>query len=244
MISFCFLFVAAVAVEYTPAQRPVVLYSPSNKAVNFRPTASDKRIVDRQLVPKARTRWAEIGQCDGSGVNVIGAADGSFTRAGAKQRVIVYELCQIGNGFANNGLAVVENGRVVAHFTESGGWDLQVSRVPDLNRNGRNEIAIEIGGGMHQGYEGGSITVLEVSEKAVKDFGSFLAYSNYCEELAPGKYCDRNYKLTAVAGARPSFFAQKFTNRGSETRPRWVAAGKPLRAKRLENTVTEFEAVK
>lgn len=239
-----FLIVLVISVCPASAQGPVVLYDPLSKISEYQPVTADEKIVQEKLVAKARTRWAELDSCDGSNANIIGAVDGSFTRPGAKQRAIVYELCQIGNGFANNGLAIIENGRVIAHFTEAGGWNLEVSRVPDVNRNGRDELAIETGGGMHQGYTGSSVTVLEISETTVTELGIFLAYSNSCENYAPDKYCDRSYKLTVKPGAKPVFYAQKFTNRGTDEKPRWTAAGRPLPAKRLGDTKTEFEAVK
>jgi hypothetical protein len=226
------------------AQGPIVLYDPMAKLADANPSPAEEALVKERLVPKTRAFWKEDESCDGSNLNIVGAVEGSFTKAGAKQRAIVYELCQTGNGFANNGLAVIENGGVVAHFAEEGGWDLEVSKSPDLNKNGRDEIVIETGGGMHQGYTGTSITVLEISPSAITVFGTFLAYTNECENHAPDKYCDRSYKLTVTAGAKPAFLSQKFTNRGTDEKPRWVAAGKPLPAKTIGDLTRKFEPVK
>ncbi|HTH36413.1 MAG TPA: hypothetical protein VL572_00520 [Pyrinomonadaceae bacterium] len=226
------------------AQGTIVLYDPLVKSPETADSPSDEAFVKEKLVPKVQARWGEDDACNGSNLNIVGSVEGSFTRAGAKQRAIVYELCQTGNGFANNGLAVIENGQVVAHFAEEGGWDLEVSRVSDLNKNGRDEIVIETGGGMHQGYTGTSVTVLELTQSSVTDFGTFLAFTNECENHASNKYCDRSYKLTATAGAKPLFFSQKFTNRGTDEKPRWVVAGKPLPAKNLGEITRKFEAVK
>ena len=225
-------------------QVSVVLYSPLNKPPRTKHLGADEQFVKEELVPAVRSRWGDDNACDGSELNIVGAIDGSFTRAGATQRVIVYELCQTGNGFANNGLAVIENGRVIAHFAEEGGWNIQVSRVPDLNKNGRDEIAVETGGGMHQGYTGSSVTVLELTPPRVNKLGTFLAYTNECEDHASNKYCDRSYKLTATPGSKPAFAAQKYVNRGTDEKPRWVVSGKPLRAKPLGDINTKFEAVK
>lgn len=226
------------------AQGPVVLYDPVAKVAEASHAEAEEQFVKEKLVPKARARWSEDASCDGGNLSIVGAVDGSFTRAGAKQRAIVYELCQTGNGFANNGYAVVENGRVAAHFAVEGGWNLEVSRVPDLNKNGRDELAIETGGGMHQGYTGSSVTILELSETAAVELGVFLVYTNECEAYAPNKYCDRNYKLTAAAGAKPAFFTQKYLNRGTDEKPRWVASGKPAAAKPIRDLSTKYEAIK
>lgn len=239
-LSMMIATLAAVA----PAQEPVVLYDPVGKLPEASHTAAEEQIVKEQLVPKVRTRWSDDESCGGSNLNIVGAVDGSFTRAGAKQRAIVYELCQTGNGFANNGVAVIENGTVAAHFSVEGGWNLEVSRIPDLNRNGRDELAIETGGGMHQGYTGSSVTVLEISETAAAELGIFLVFTNECETYAADKYCDRSYKLTAAAGTKPAFFAQKYLNRGTDEKPRWVASGKPAAAKPIRDVSTKYEAVK
>jgi hypothetical protein len=226
------------------AQGPVVLYNPLSKLSETNHTDADEQLAREKLVPKARTRWSDDESCDGSNLNIVGAVDGSFTRTGAKQRALIYEMCQTGNGFANNGLAVMENGRVVAHFTAEGGWSLEAARIPDLNKNGRDEIVIETGGGMHQGYTGSSITVLELSETTVTELGTFLAYTNECESYAPNKFCDRSYKVTAARGVKPLFFAQKYLNRGTDERPRWVVSGKPVAAKRIGDPETKYEFVK
>lgn len=236
--------IIAMTAARVSAQGPVVLYDPVSKLPERGHTDAEEKIVRDKLVPKAAARWSEIEACDGGSLNIIGAVDGSFTKAGAKQRVLLYELCQTGNGLANNGLAVIENGRVVAHFAEEGGWNLEIARVPDLNRNGRDELAVETGGGMHQGYMGASLTVMELTESAAADIGVFLVYTNECEVPVADKYCERSYKLTAAAGAKPSFMVQKFTNRGDDQKPRWVAAGKPLRAKRLAGVTSKYEVLK
>jgi hypothetical protein len=244
MLVFGFVITLAALLSDARGQGPVVLYDPLSKVAEDNFTDADEALAKEKLVPRARARWAENEACGGGNLTVIGAVDGAFTRAGAKQRAILYELCQTGNGFANNGLAVLENGRVVAHFTEEGGWNLEVSRVSDLNGNGRDELVIETGGGMHQGYMGSSVAILEVSDLSVISLGRYLVYTNVCENEAAGKYCDRSYKLTATSGVRPRFFTQKYTNRGTDEKPRWIAAGKALAAKQLDNAEVSYEAVK
>jgi hypothetical protein len=226
------------------AQTPVVIHDPASNASQPARSESVERFVMDRLLPKARAKWAEADHCTGSDLNVVGFADGSFTKAGASQQAVVYELCQTGNGFANNGIAIVEGGRVVAHFAVEGGWNLDVLRVPDINRNGRDELAIETGGGMHQGYTGTSVTVLEVTETAAKELGVFVVYTNECETPAADKYCDRSYRLTATPGPKPVFFKQKFVNRGTDEKPRWAASGKPAMAKTVGDLNRNYELIK
>ena len=226
------------------AQGQVVLYDPASRESGPVRSESDERFVKDRLAPKAREIWSGDKHCDSSNLNVIGSADGSFTRAGASQQAVVYEYCQTGNGFAYNGIAVVERGRVVTHFAVEGGWNFGVSRVPDLNQNGRDEIAIETGGGMHQGYTGSSVTVLELTDATAKELGVFLVYTNECENPVADKFCDRNYRLTATPATKPAFFRQKYVNRGTEEKPRWAASGKPAAAKRIGDLSTKYELIK
>lgn len=227
----------------TFAQGPVVLYDPGAQVPETKVTEAEEDFVRGKLLSGAKARWNGDESCSVD-LNIIGIVDGSFTKAQAKQRAIVYELCQTGNGFANNAIAVVQDDRVVAHFTVEGGWNLETRKVPDINQNGRDEILIETGGGMHQGYTGSSVTILEVSETAVTELGIFLAYTNECEAPAADKYCDRSYKITARPGATPTFYSQKFLNRGSETKPRWTASGKAAAAKPIGDLNMTYEAVK
>lgn len=225
-------------------QVPVVLYDPLAKLPEANHSPADEQLVKDKLVPKAAQRWKEYESCNVENLSIVGAVDGSFTRAGAKQRAIVYEVCQTGNGWANNGVAIIENGNVVASFVEEGGWNLEVSKAPDLNKNGRDELVIETGGGMHQGYTGSSITIVELSESAAVELGVYLVYTNECENPAPNKYCERSYKITASAAATPVFFAQKYANRGTEEKPRWVASGKAAAAKPISDTQNKYTLLK
>ncbi len=242
------LIVAVMAVFFTSepvfGQAVFVLYDPLAKAPEAEPALADERLVREKLVPKAVAHWGSNESCGGDELNIIGAVEGSFTRPGSVQRVIVYELCQTGNGFANNGIGVFENGRIAAHFVEEGGWNLEIKMAPDLNRNGRAELIIETGGGMHQGYTGSSVTIIEIGETEIVSFGTYLAFTNECENLAPGRYCDRSYKLTASLGSRPVVTAQKFLNRGTESRPKWIASGKPFTAKPVSESAVTFTSLR
>ncbi len=226
------------------AQGPVVIYDPVRKAPEKNFTDADEQIVSTKILPTIKTRWSDDSSCDGSSLTVIGAADGAFTKKAVAQRAVLYEMCQTGNGFANNGIAIVENGNVVANFVAAGGWNLYIVRLADINNNGFDEIAIETSGGMHQGYAGSSSNVIEVSAASVKSLGTFLAYSNECESLKPDEYCDRSYKITTKPGTRPSFLSQKYLNKGDDEKPKWVASGKPKAAKTIAGVDTKYELVK
>lgn len=227
----------------TFAQGPVVLYDPVSQVPEVNVTPAEEAFVREKLLPRASIRWDGDESC-GTDLNIVGIVDGSFTKPAAKQRAIIYELCQTGNGFANNAIAVVQEDRVVAHFTVEGGWNLETRKVSDINQNGRDEIVIETGGGMHQGYTGSSITILELTESAVTELGTFLAFTNECKTPVADKYCDRSFKITARPGPTPSFYSQEYLNRGSDVKPHWTASGKAAPAKAIGDLNTKYEAVK
>ena len=238
------LFACLLAGSGISAQGPVVIYDPLRKAPETNFTAADEQIVETMIVPKIKTKWSGDTNCDGSNLTVIGAAYGAFTRKAAAQRAILYEMCQTGTGFANNGIAIVENENVVANFIAEGGWNVDILRIADIDGNGYDEIAIETGGGMHQGYTGSSTSVIEVSETIIKSLGTFLTYSNECESLKPDEYCDRSYKITARPGKKPSFLSQKYINKGDDEKPKWVASGKARAAKTITGSDTKYTLVK
>ena len=225
---FCGVLLAAFFITVTlHGQASVTIYDPLIKDSPKDFTAAEEKLVTAKAVPKARTHWKDTGGCDDAeNFNIIGAASGAFTRKAASQSAILYELCQTGNGFANNGLANIEAGKIVAHFVSEGGWNQSLVRLPDINKNGYDELAIETSGGMHQGYSGTSVTMVEVSAAAAKELGWFLTYTNECENGGPEEYCDRSYKITVKPATAPVFYVQKYDNKGSDEITKWVVSGK------------------
>ncbi len=238
------LFVCLLVGSGVFAEGPVVIFDPLRKASETRSTDADEQILETLILPKIKNKWSGDTSCDGSNLTITGTADGSFTKKAAAQRAILYEMCQTGNGFANNGIAIIENGKVIANFTAEGGWNVDIVRIADIDKNGYDEIAIETGGGMHQGYTGSSTTVVEVSDTMVKSFGTFLTYTNECESLKPDEYCDRSYKITVTPGKKLSFFSQKYINNGNDEEPKWAASGKAKAAKAIAGTETKYVPVK
>ncbi len=222
-----FLFAAFSMAISVFGQTLVTIYDPLRKDLPKDVTAAEEKLVTAKAVPKARIRWKDAGGCDeAENFNIIGAGSGAFTRKAASQRAILYELCQTGNGFANNGLVIIEAGKIIAHFVSEGGWNQNLISLPDANKNGYDELAIGTSGGMHQGYFGTSVTMVEVSAAAAKELGWFLTYTNECENGGPEEYCDRSYKITAKAAAAPVFYQQKYENKGSDELTKWVVSGK------------------
>lgn len=230
----CFLGLSLVVLSTTAilfGQVSVTIYDPVRTAPEKNFSAAEEKLIKVKAIPKARARWKEVSGCDGGNLNIIATASGAFTRKNSRQQALLYELCQTGNGFANNGLVIFEAGKIIAHFVTEGGWNLGIANLPDVNRNGFDELAIETSGGMHQGYYGGSVAMLEVSATAIKSLGWFLVYTNECESGGPDEFCDRSYKITAKPATVPVFYRQKYDDKGNDEKAKWVASGKRVVAK-------------
>lgn len=219
-------------------QAAVTIYDPVRKTAEKTFSPAEEKLVTTRAVPKARARWKDVGGCDeADNFSITGGASGAFTRKGSDQRALLYELCQTGNGFANNGLVIIEAGKIIAHFATEGGWNLNVNTLPDINKNGFNELAIETSGGMHQGYSGSSVTIIEASQTAAKELGWFLVYTNECENGGPEEYCDRSYKIIARPAAATVFYQQKYENKGDDEITKWVVSGKRTAVKPKKGTL-------
>ena len=230
------------AAPFVFGQRTQVVYDPMARAAAMQVSAAEEQFIEQSALPRARAEWKPNESCS-EDFRIIDGARGSFTRKGAVQRAIAYEFCQTGNGWANNGLVIIEDGKIVAHFAEEGGWNIGLWSLPDINKNGFDELVLETSGGMHQGKIGGSVTLLEVSPTAVREIGYTLAFSNDCDDETSENECDRSFKITAAPGARPVFYRQRLVNFGDDEKPRWRKRGK-LQKITLNKTEIKFRLLK
>ena len=176
------------------------------------PSAAEAALLDKTVHPAARQAFQKMEGCADE-FAVIDAAPGSFTRAQARQKAFLYRYCSTGHGFAANGLAVIEEGRVVAHVTYEGGWDNALGALPDLDGDGLSEILIA-SGSTNQGITTTSVAVIGVAS-GVKKFGRFQVYEDNCGSgSAPSRQSAS--KLLARPGAKSAFFREDFTNSSCE----------------------------
>ena len=223
-------------------QTTQVIYDPVKTPSQMKVSRTEESLIKRSALPKARQEWKNNENC-GEDFRIVDAVTGSFTRKRAAQKAFVYEFCQTGNGWANNGLVIVESGKVIAHFVEEGGWNMGLQALPDINKNGLDELVVETSGGMHQGKIGGSITILEISTAAVREFGSTLAFSNECDAEESTEDCDRSYKITVKPALKPIFYREKFVNRGDDMKTRWKKSGRVQKVL-LRKTESKYRLLK
>lgn len=226
LAAICFSAVSAYA------QQNVVVNNPADEEKPHALGAANESLIVTATLPKARRHWAGNDACE-EDFAIMGAASGAFTKAGAKQTLVLYQFCQTGNGFGNNGLTLIENGKVVGDYVSEGGWALNLKSLPDVNRNGLDEFAVYYSGGMHQGQGGTGVDMMEFSGGGVKGVGWFQVY-NYTEDDS------LSYKITVKPGKVPLFFREKYDSVGEN---KWVKSGKiaPLK---LSKTYGKFAALK
>lgn len=108
--------------------------------------------------------------------------EGSFTAKDLKQTAITYTYCVTGNGFAIDGIVIAENKKIITQFAYEGAWGGQMEKLSDINDNGLDEIVIVQSGGIHQGFYGSGIDILEVIQTRVTNYGSTIVSTNECSE--------------------------------------------------------------
>ncbi len=183
-------------------------------------------------IPAAK-RQIGSEMCTGE-VERSGVIRGAFSKAGAKQTIVFYQVCQTGNGLGWVGLVLIENGKVIGNYVSESGWSLAMAKISDVNKNGLDEFTLSFSGGMHQGEGGVGVDLMEFSDNMPKSLGWVKA-----EEFKDTQAASV-WKVTAKAGKVPAFYKQKFTSTKNDT---WKKVGVNT-AFKLTKTTNSFAAVK
>src|SRR5262249_42885034 len=185
----------------------------------------EKAILEREIHPIARRHWGKCtDEFEGEFV-VVDVAQGAFTRPQSNQKAFLYMFCHTAHLFAQNGIAVLEDERIVAHLVYDGGTDNQVGALPDIDGNGLSEILIH-GGGTTQGETFGGISIIELSQKGVRKFGETETYHDNCG-VEENKGKKTAYRIYVRAGTTPAFYREAFVSNCSgqkESRSRSAAS--------------------
>lgn len=213
------------------AQQNIVINNPT---VDEKPavyTDAEDDLIKNRVLPKVRKLMPE-NVCTEE-FQIMGKADGAFTKPGAAQTILFYQFCQIGNGLGHNGVVLIENNKIIGSYTSDGGWANGAKSLPDINQNGLDEFALYYSGGMHQGAGGTGADVMEFSASGIKPVGWFQA-SSFTEDDSFG------YKVSVKPGKTPIFYREKYVSVG-ETK--WKKSGKIVPFK-LEKAFGKFTALK
>lgn len=213
-------------------QTPLVIHDPTIDAAKPAISSTQQAVFDRSVLPKAREKLA--GEACEEEIDIAGVVDGAFTRKGSKQTAVFYQFCQTGNGLGSVGFAILENGKLTAHYVSAeNAWTVAAKALPDINRNGVDEIALYYSGGMHQGSGGTGVAIMEISRTGFKEVGWLQVESFTDDSPVTG------YKISVIPGRVPAFKREKYIQNSSG---KWRKAGKPV-AFKLSRLKYEFEAV-
>ncbi len=156
----------------------------------------------KQVEPLARKKWAKEEDCSPE-LTFIDVKTGSFTAA-VEQKAYVYQYCaQAMRGTSNQGIAIVEQGNLVANVLFSGSDVSGLITLADINNNGLDELLLT-GGFTGQGSTITWITILELGD-TVNRFGFTQVYE---DNTATGReeITNTSLKIYVKAGESPRFF--------------------------------------
>lgn len=160
-------------------------------------------LLKKDALPRAKKEWLTE-----SDFQVVGAAEGSFTAKGSKQKAYLYSYNQTGDNMGINGIVVLEGQKIVAHFGYEGGWESGLTRLPDISGDGLDDLALHTGM-TNQGYTVSGVIPLALQPNTVKSFGAINVYENDEGTLDKVKWTHAS-RIFAKSGRVPEFKEEKF----------------------------------
>ncbi len=159
-------------------------------------------------------------QCDEGtqpGVEIVGTAEGAFTKPNAAQKAFLYERCRSGRSFGIGGIIIVENGKVAAHYTYGeNGLSNGLLALPDINKNGLSELVL-VSADMNQGYGITSLDIIEATGQNTVFLGRTQAHSDNsgaAEDDANVESTD--YVISVQPSANPTFTRDVYVQKGEK----------------------------
>jgi hypothetical protein len=218
LILFIALWSGLLAPASVRAQEVHTIYDGSLELKTTKLSDAENALIKEKVFPAARNEWHDQeadGVCaEGFSPEAIDVARGSFTKPNSDQKAILYRYCETGHNFALNGIAVIENDRVVSHLVYEGARDNAIRALPDIDGNGRSEILIG-SGGTNQGVTWETVTMIELSDTtALTKFGHTEVLSDDCG-FDEKKGSATAYRLSVKPGAKPVFYREAFVDKGA-----------------------------
>jgi hypothetical protein len=203
LISSAVLLTTAIAANLTP-----IFDGRLNLTPNTTLTATEQRVFETQIVQAAKKHFPDDGTCNDDPL-MLDTAKGAFTRPRAVQKALIYRYCSTGASFGRIGLAILENGALVRHDAFEEGVRYALGRMPDLNRDGVDELILATGG-TQMGETWQSATVVELGTGKPRQLVQFDAYRDNCGSLEARKSVTA-WLTFAAPGRTPRFSQQAFT---------------------------------
>jgi hypothetical protein len=243
-------FLAFLAVLVVPVHAPAQDAKPIfDGRLTLKPTrlsSSEESLMKDRVLTAARKAWHERerdSDCEaGFKPTALDIAPGSFTKPKSDQKAILYTYCTVGHDMDLNGIAVIENGRVVAHIVYEGGQDRAIGALPDIDGNGLAEILVATGG-TNQGVSWETISIIELAGSEITEFGQTGTSSDNCGIDEKNGKAKAN-RISVKPGKTPAFYREAFVNSGScDGAGTWRKSG-VLAPISLEEDKVEYELLK
>jgi hypothetical protein len=213
-------------------QQTVVINDPTISPQEAKLSPADEKLIKTQVFPKLRKKWVSADSACTEEFTPAGVVKGAFSQPNSNQTLVFYSFCQTGNGLGNNGLTLIENGKIIRNYVAESGWNVDLKVLPDINQNGLNEFALYYSGGMHQGQGGTGVDVMEFTASGLKGIGWFNA-ETFTETS------DFSYKVSVKTGKTPVFYREKYINKNDK----WRKSGQTASFK-LSKIYSNFEVLK
>lgn len=203
-----------------PQTEMVNVFDGRNEPKENEETPAEKLLINKEFKLKKSVIMQKINlQCDEGteeGVSIVGSAEGSFTKPESRQKVFLYEHCRSGRAFGIGGIMVIENGKVVAHYSYGeNGLDSGIFALPDVNKNGLSEIVL-IAYGSGQGYTNAVINLFEFKAGNFDFLGGTQVYDDNSGAVENELKAETTaYRISVQPSGNPAFFRDKYQKKGA-----------------------------
>jgi len=192
------------------AQNLFPIYDARRLPRQAKPSSTETALLHREVRPAARRVWRNREGCDDQ-FEILDVTSGAFTRTPAEQKAFLYNYCRTARSYGNYGIAIIEDGRVVAHIVYEGGSDYAIGSLPDINKNGLSEIIIR-GGFSGQGIIEGGVSLIELTASGITRFGQIETDYSNCDDPFDKNTRNIAYRIYAKTGMSPTFFRDTYTS--------------------------------
>jgi hypothetical protein len=167
----------------------------------------------------ARAHWQAQDPEYEEEMQVMSVAEGAFTGPGASQQAVLYAMSFWPRCCPKMGIAVIEDGALVRNVAFESN-DQTLAAVPDLDGDGRDELALTGSFGMG-GQNSTSVTLVSFADTGLRTWGGTSIQDESCAAMQEGGTAAR---ITAVPG--PEFTIELFTMVSCES-GEWQPEGGP-----------------
>ena len=179
--------------------------------------------------------------CNSPDASLEASGEGSFTKPNTKQKIYLYRKCvddTVKYPSIVNGIVITENNKIVVHYVIADiGSSYEMKVLPDVNKNGLSEFALNYSG--TQAYYTDVVTLYELNEKGVGYLGSFKAFTNSPDE---GEKDDSEtaWKISVAADKTPVFYRETYKRKNNDTKWSLVKKDEKISLEKGETTSADF----